>query len=125
MRRGKDNFCVRIFKKVMHKMYPPVPKIAWTTQGKWLRTMVGFFCIMHVIFFVVALAITGFGPMMASMFLSIWSYSCYLTLREWTVILYILFVAGISVLMVYDELFDDKVDFGKQFNHTQPLGYFI
>ena len=42
-------------------------------------------------FFVFALAIVGFYPMMVDLFLGVLGYSVYLTLREWTVILYIIF----------------------------------
>ena len=42
-------------------------------------------------FFVLALVLVGFRPMVIDLLLGFWGYSVYLTLREWTVILYCIF----------------------------------
>jgi hypothetical protein len=39
---------------------------------------------------------------MTALFLMTWSYSCYLTLREWTVILYVFFLMMTSVGQLLD-----------------------
>lgn len=64
--------------------------------------MCGLYCIIHGIFFMVALAFTGFQAMITALFLMTWSYSCYLTLREWLVILYVFFLIMTSVGQVLD-----------------------
>ena len=82
-KKSKDNYCVKIFKKIFKKLYPSRAKEVYTKQGRWLRMIVGMFCFLHCLFFVIALAITGFMQMMISMFFATLSYSVYLTLREW------------------------------------------
>ena len=71
----------------------------------------------------VALAITGFMQMIASLFLAAMSYSVYLTLREWSVILYILFCLFISVSSISNKLYYNQYSNGNE-NELAPLGFF-
>ena len=48
----------------------------------------------HLIFFVFALALVGFEPMIINLVLAAWSYSCYLTLKGWSVLLLMFFMAA-------------------------------
>jgi hypothetical protein len=41
-------------------MYPTEKKKLYTSQGEWLRKMCGLYCIIHTLFFGIALAFTGF-----------------------------------------------------------------
>mmetsp|Transcript_13308 Transcript_13308/g.22602 ORF Transcript_13308/g.22602 Transcript_13308/m.22602 type:complete len:187 (-) Transcript_13308:41-601(-) len=104
-------------------MYPKEPKVLATKQGAWLRAMCGVFCLLHNVFFVVALAITGFSPMIVSLLLAVWSYSAYLTVREWTVLLYVFFLGLSSFLMVADN-FEDKTTRYNE-NTLMPIGFFL
>ena len=72
-------------------------KTAWTTQGKWLRSTIGCACILHILFFVFSLAFVGFPSMIINLILASWSYSVYLTLNEWKVLLYFLFLAAATL----------------------------
>ena len=46
----------------------------------------------HNVLFVFSLSIIGFAPMMESIFLACWAYSCYLTMNECQILLYVFFV---------------------------------
>ena len=64
-------------------------KHAETSQGDWLRTMMGIACLGHCIFFVVGLALIGFITMIINLTLASLSYSAYLTLKEAIIIFYL------------------------------------
>mmetsp|Transcript_35844 Transcript_35844/g.54955 ORF Transcript_35844/g.54955 Transcript_35844/m.54955 type:complete len:189 (+) Transcript_35844:28-594(+) len=102
IRKKKDNCCVRLFKKIFKKMYPVSPKTAWTTQGKWLRTCLGAACFFHCLFFIFSMAVVGFTTMLCNLLLCVWSYSAYLTLREWTVLFYFFLLATTTIYMITD-----------------------
>ena len=87
------NCCTRLFRKLFQKMYPPKPKVLATSQGVWLRKMAAVSMFFDFCFFVLALLLVGFRPMIVDLLLGFWGYSVYLTLREWSVILYCVFKA--------------------------------
>merc|ERR1712224_784312 len=74
--------------KLFFKMYPAKPKIVRTPQGIDLRKTLRICLIFHIIFFVVSLMAIGYSSMISEVAFAILCYSCYLTLREWTIILY-------------------------------------
>ena len=49
-----------------------------------------------------ALAVIGFQPMIANLWLGILGYSVYLTLREWVVILYLLCKIGAAGTIIFN-----------------------
>ena len=79
-------------KKIFFRLYPNKLKPADTHQGLYLRKVLRVLTFLHVLFFFVCLTIVGFLPMLSELGLSAWCYSCYLTLKEWQVILYMLFL---------------------------------
>ena len=87
---SQHNVFVRLFIYIFLKMYPVKPKEAPTREGKVLRRLFGCFCILHVLSFVVCLAFIGFSRMMVELSLACFSYSAYLTLREWVICLYVI-----------------------------------
>ncbi len=76
--------------KLFFFLYPAKPKHVHTPQGRMLRTMLGICMILHICFFVASLVAIGFLPMIVEIGFALWTFSCYLTLREWEVIGYIL-----------------------------------
>ena len=94
-RKPKDfGCCLGLIIKLFTKMYPAEPKKLYTPQGESLR---GFFkCMMYMnlLGFVVSIVYVGFVAMIFSMFLGLMSYSGYLTLREWVIILYNIALIG-------------------------------
>ena len=73
-------------------MYPNKAKPADTYQGLYLRKVLRWLTVLHVSFFFVCLIIIGFLPMLNELGLACWAYSTFLTLKEWQVILYMLFL---------------------------------
>jgi len=59
-------------------------------------------------FFILSLALIGFIPMLQNTVLLIWSYSVYLTLREWAVILYIVLIITCIITALQYEYYYDK-----------------
>ena len=83
--------------RAFSKLYPVAPKATWTVQGASLRRALGIALILHCVFFVVALALVGFRPMLFELALMALSYSCYLHLREWLVVAY-LALLGLAII---------------------------
>jgi hypothetical protein len=48
---------------------------------------------LHIVFFLVSLIVIGFFPMIAEIGYITLIYTCYLTLREWEVVIYITVLA--------------------------------
>ena len=92
IKEQRDGCCMRIFKKVFFKLYPSHIKYCWTSQGDWLRKMILTGLCAHILFFVLALALVGFQTMLTDLFLAAVCYSCYLTMNECSVIVYIFFL---------------------------------
>ena len=88
---------MRIFKKIFSKLYPAKMKYCWTTQGDWLRKMLGAAVICHCLFFIISLAIVGFWTMFINFILACWAYSVYLTMAEWSNLLYIIFLMAATL----------------------------
>ena len=95
VRRNKEAFCIRVFRKLFQSLYPINQKSAMTSQGKWLRRCIGIAVFLHCFFFIFSLALVGFPSMIINLILASWSYSVFLTLNEWKVLMYIFFL-GLS-----------------------------
>ena len=122
-KQPKKGCCWRFFNRVFHKMYPAKKKDVHTSQGAWLRTMAGVAMFFDFCFFVFALAIVGFRAMIIDLLLGVWGYSVYLTLREWTVILYIIFKALAAFGLMFDN--DSGSSYSGQMASTQIFGLFL
>ena len=83
------NCCVSCIIRTFKKMYPSHPKIAYTIQGQKLRSKEKLFTFLNIVGCVLSLAFLGFGPMADCAMLLAFSYSAYLTLREWVIVLHI------------------------------------
>jgi len=100
---------MNIAKRVFFRLYPNKPKEADTYEGDDLRFVLKVCCILHGLFFLASIVAIGFISMLQDIFYSCWTYSAFLTLKEWQVILYIvtLFFGschGIFNLFMYSEL---------------------
>ena len=111
--RGKPTCCsnyLRMWRKLFVHMYPKKMKRTYTKQGRWLRQVIALCCGLHCVFFIITLAFVGFPPMIINLFLAAWSYSIYLTLREWTTVVYFfLLVLSISA-GITDIMYDTTVE---------------
>ena len=95
------------FGKAFFKLYPSKPKLAPTPEGQSLRKLFGMAMVLHIVFFVVSLTAMGFLPMLAEIGFSLWAFSCYLTLREWEVVVYLVALLG-SIIYGVLNLFGQK-----------------
>ena len=64
---------------------------------------------MHCCLFVVSLTAIGFYIMLSEIFFASWTYSCYLTLSEWQIILYLIALSfgilhGVFTIFQYGEI---------------------
>ena len=80
--------------------------------------MFGIATFLHALFAIVSLALVGAEAMYSAQFLGILSYSCYLTLREWTCILYLLIATWSALYLAY-------VGAGVLAESTQILGLYL
>ena len=76
--------------RVFFALYPSSKKEAHTEEGHWLRRMCAVATFVHFGLTVLGLAMIGFGTMIMNFLLSCWAYSCFLTLREREVWLYMI-----------------------------------
>lgn len=86
-----------IAKRVFNRLYPSRPKQTDTLEGDNLRRAIGWSCFLHWFFFLASLTFIGFTSMITQIILGIWSYSCYLTLREWQTIIYMVIMLFAAV----------------------------
>ena len=80
--------------KLFSKMFPAKEKKLYTVQGSHLRAFFGFMLALNITAFLGSLVLVGFKTMLYAILLTTFSYSGYLTLREWVVILYILMLGA-------------------------------
>ena len=81
---------MKSWRGIFFYLFPSKPKPTDTEEGAHLRRVLWWCIFFHVIFFMVSLTIIGFLPMLAEIYYVTWLYSTYLTLREWSVIIYLL-----------------------------------
>ena len=93
--------------------------MAFTEEGRWLRTCTCIATIIHTLLYLLCLAIVGFLPMILNILNAAWAYSCYLTLRERELAVYFVILIGQTVDHVVT-IFGDK-DLG----NVQVLGHLI
>ena len=78
------------FSKLFFKIYPSKKKEARNHDAVWLRKMCLLAGFIHGSLALLAMALIGFWPMIFNLLQFFWSYSCYLTLRERAVFVYLL-----------------------------------
>ena len=71
--------------------FPALKVKTHTPQGKSLRYTTLFWLSLDILCMFFCLYFVGFQPMLAALWISVWGYSMYLTLREWVGILYCVF----------------------------------
>ena len=106
-------------------LYPSTKKTAFTEEGLWLRKMLALGVFIHSGLALTCLAIVGFTPMMINLLQAAVTYSCYLTLREREVWVYVflLFCQVISCVLTLCGVGEDKNDGGN--GAMQVLGQML
>ena len=104
------NCCIGCLIKLFKKMYPSHLKIAHTMQGKKLREKAKLFTILNFLACMACLAVIGFIPMFYSAVVLAFSYSTYLTLREWVIVCYVCLCAitvieNFTAILAYENMF--------------------
>lgn len=111
-KRSTKGWCTKkiynFFKAIFKHLYPSKMKKAWSKYGKWLRSVIGWTCFLHCLFFTFSLAFVGFKPMIVNLFLSMWCYSAYLTLRYWIIIFHLIFLISASSGGCYDVVYQNS-----------------
>jgi len=86
-----------IIKKFFYWFYPTRPKFCHTPEGHKMRSVMAFQVLFHIVFALMSLTMIGFYSMMTHFVWSMWTYSCYLSLREMQLVVYLVsLLAGIS-----------------------------
>jgi len=89
-----------------------------TTDGRRVRKAILFSLVLHILLFFFSFAVVGFRPMVMNFLLASIAYSCYLTVREKEIIIYL-------VLLTIGS-FDDIVSLKKDvLGNLQVLGKII
>ena len=90
-RKTKKVGCLfRAFRKLFIYLYPAQNKNTYTKEGDSLRCQILAALVLHTIFAIISLAFIGFEPMIVNMWLMILCYSCYITIRDCTIVLYLI-----------------------------------
>jgi hypothetical protein len=79
--------------RLFFNLYPSKMKQVVSTDGRRVRKSILFALVLHVLLFFFCLAVVGFIPMLANFMLSCWSYSCYLTIREKEIVIYLVLLS--------------------------------
>ena len=98
-----------VFQRCFFRLYPSKPKETDTLEGDDLRFVLKVCTILNAIFFLASLTTIGFVAMLQNIAFGFWSYSCFLTLKEWQVIIYIIglffgIAHGIFSIFQYSQL---------------------
>ena len=100
-------------------MFPKRAKKTRNNHSDWLRAYIGWSIVLHFMFFVLSLVFIGFWPMIMNLFLATWAYSCYLTLRNCTIFLYLCLLTS-SAFCLIDDLYNENVV--RPYNSIQKMG---
>ena len=102
-------------------MYPAMKKDTYTKEGATLRKMAICFMILDASFMMVGLAVVGFQVMMMNLWICLWAYSMYLTLREWVIITYIVLKVMNVVELVLPDASPDATGLGGGYMDSAQL----
>eukprot|EP00347_Sterkiella_histriomuscorum_P008650 403344285 len=80
---------MNIGQRIFFRLYPNQPKYADTEEGDRLRNILKICCIFHIVFFMASLTAIGFYSMIQEILYAAWTYSAYLTLKEYQTVIYI------------------------------------
>ena len=100
------------FERLFFRMYPTKKKVYNTEEGKDLRFSLCMATVAHFALLILCLACVGFWPMFINLLQCCSAYSCYLTLRERQVWVYLTLLAINLFLVIMDTLGfgDDEED---------------
>ena len=96
-KKKNENCVIRLFRKILKMFYPSVMIKAQTKAAEDLRCIVRCSTMLHIFFFVFCLALVGPKEMFVNMMLALWAYSCYLTLYDMEILMYLLFLASATI----------------------------
>lgn len=100
--RKMRRFLVRWYLIIFFELYPKEQNIPYTPEGEIMRKYLGWAVIAHCTFVVSSSLFVGFQSTSINIGLACWSYSLYLTLNQWQIWLYIIFLGGsIFIGMTY------------------------
>ena len=96
-------------RSIFYWFFPPVPKKTFTPEGERMRNVMRFQVFFHILFFVGNLGAVGVQGMLFELAWFLWSFSVYLNLREYMIVIYIItMVAGgitnISLMSTFTQL---------------------
>ena len=113
--------------RVFFTLYPSQSKQAFTAEGDWLRKMCLFATVAHAGLTVTGLAFVGFQCMALNALQCCFSYSCYLTLREREIWIYMFILLCQVLLNLLDILgvTDNPAKAHMTESSLQQLGQFI
>ena len=110
--------------RVFFSLYPSQKFQAFTEEGHWLRKVCLIATICHLSMTILGLALVGFQCMILNLLECLWMYSCYLTLREREVWVYMIILLILLTMNVLDLLGitdgEESVE-----SSMQQLGQFI
>ena len=109
--------------RFFYRLYPSSKKESTSnmTYANWLRCVCLIATITHFTLIIFCLAFCGFGPMAFNFFQAAFAYSCYLTLREREMIVYIILLVG-QIIYCSMKLLNGGED-GEPAAATQTGGY--
>ena len=89
--------------KAFNTLYPSKPLQANNPLALKMRSRMAYATFFHAIFFVLSLSFVGFLPMLEDMFLACMAYSGYLTIKDWVIAGYLVFIVLFIIYGIFWE----------------------
>ena len=97
-----NNCCIQSIINIFLYFWPAQEKPVNTIEGLWLKNWLHCATLCHMFFFIFSLTVVGFISTTINVGLLMLSYSCYLTIRDCTIIFYEFFLmSAIFVALLY------------------------
>ena len=83
-----------LVRKAFYWFFPAIPKKTFNVEGNNMQNIMMIQTFLHFALFVLNLVFVGFYPMLIHLGFTIFSFTVYLNLREYTIVIYILSLAA-------------------------------
>ncbi len=94
-------------------------------EGDYLRRALSILVFFHCVFFVVSIVYIGFLSMISEIIFSLWAYSCYLTLKEPFIVLYLLGLIMGIIYGVIGMMYKTNINFNNMLFYIMAEVYYV
>jgi uncharacterized membrane protein len=106
---------MKTFARWFYRLYPREAKYSDNQEGDWLRRNFAIITFLHAVFFVVSIVYIGFESMISEIFFGCFAYSCYLTLKQPFIMLYLTLLFAAFLHGLYELVYSPKINVNNMF----------